>query len=176
MTAATAATWVFAALLALAGVRKVTDPSATGAALQGARLPSDHRLVRLLGAGEIVVAALMLARGGTVVAALVAVAYAAFAAFAFRQSRRGAGCGCFGEANAPATSLHVGINVAGALLAAVAALQPGPSLTTFLSTDAVVAVVAVILLATATAALRLALTALPELAAAVALVAPEEQP
>jgi uncharacterized membrane protein YphA (DoxX/SURF4 family) len=174
MTAATAATWVFAALLALAGARKITAPDATTAALQGARLPSDRRLVRLLGAGEVVAGAAVLGVGGTVPAAVVALAYATFTVFAYRQSRRGAGCGCFGETNAPATGMHVGIDAAGAGAAALAAWRPGPSLVAFAGADLADAIVAVLLLVTATAALRLALTALPELAAAVDLVAPEE--
>lgn len=175
MTAVTAGMWVFAGLLAVAGARKLTDPAATGAALQGARLPSDHRLVRLLGVGEIVLAILVTAVGGPLPAAALAVAYAAFAIFAQRQSSRGAGCGCFGEANAPATGLHVGINIAGAVVAAVAALRPGASLLAALTADLPVALLILLLLAACVAALRLALTALPELAVATALVTPEEQ-
>ena len=175
MTAATAGTWVFAVLLAVAGARKVTDPAATGAALQGARLPSDHRLVRLFGAGEIVLAGLVTVVGGTVPAAALALAYAAFAIFAQRQSARGAGCGCFGESNAPATALHVAVNAAGAIIAIAAALRPGPSLVSSLATDLPTAALTVLLLGASVAAVRLALTALPELAAATALVTAEEQ-
>lgn len=169
MIAATAAMWVFAALLATAGIRKLLSPAATGAALQGARLPSDHRLVRVLGAGEVLLAVAVLVFGGPVTALLLAVVYAAFAVFADRQRRRGAGCGCFGETNAPATRLHVGIDAAGALAALVAAAWPAPSLTTTLGGDAGQAVLVVVLLTLATIGLQLALTALPELAAAAAL-------
>lgn len=175
MTAATAVTWVFAVLLAVAGARKLTDPAATGAALQGARLPADHRLVRLLGVGEIVLAALVILVGGALPAAALAGTYAAFAIFAQRQSSRGAGCGCFGESNAPATSLHVAINVVGAAAAAVAALWPGPSLVAAVRSDLPTALLLVLLIGAGVAALRLALTALPELAAATALVTAEEQ-
>ena len=173
MTAATAVTWVFAGLLVLAGARKVTAPAATGAALQGARLPSDHRLVRMLGVGEIALGLSVLTLGGAAPAALLALAYATFAAFAQRQSARGAGCGCFGETNAPATGLHVGIDAAGAAVAAVAAWRPGPSLPAFISDDVVTGAVGMALLVTGVAVLRLALTALPELAAATALHAEE---
>lgn len=174
MTLAIAATWAFAALLAVAGVRKVADPAATGAALQGARLPSDRRLVRLLGVGEVALAAAVLLVGGWVPALLVAVAYAAFAMFAHRQSRRGAGCGCFGEADAPASRLHVLIDVCGAVAGAAAAAARAPSLLSLSSGGVVDVVLAALALVVATAALRLALTALPELAAAVDLAAPEE--
>lgn len=171
MTVAVAGTWIFAVLLAVAGVRKIAAPAATGAALQGARLPSDHRLVRLLGAGEVVLAAAVLGLGGAVPAAVLAVAYAAFAAFAYRQSRRGAGCGCFGDADAPATSLHVVIDAAGAVAAAVAATASAPSLTAaVVRSDVLTAVLTVALLGLGAAAVASALTALPDLAVAAALV------
>ena len=169
MIAATATTWVFAVLLAIAGVRKLVSPAATGAALQGARLPSDHRLVRLLGAGEVVLAAAVLGWGGARALAALGLAYAAFAVFAERQRRQGAGCGCFGEADAPATRLHVALDAIGAAVAIAAAVRPAPSLLETLGGDAWHAALAVALLGLGAVALRLALTALPELAAAAAL-------
>ena len=167
--AATAAMWVFAALLGVAGVRKVMAPAATAAALHGARLPSDHRLVRLLGAAEIAIGGAAILAGDTLFVGLLGVTYAAFALFAYRQSRAGQGCGCFGEADAPATNLPVAINIAGALLAGVAALRPADSLLGVLGPDVPTAAATVALIALGTVALRLALTALPELAAAAAL-------
>ena len=160
MHALAAGSWIFAALLVLAGYAKVTAPAATGAALQGARLPSDPTVVRLLGAGEIVLGLLVVLVGGPLPAAGLALAYLAFAAFAWRQSSRGEGCGCFGEATAPATTLHVGINVAGVAFALAAILWPMT-----LAGSAATALA----LATASLAallLRLALTAMPELASA----------
>lgn len=161
--------WVFAVLLGIAGVRKLVAPDATGAALQGARLPSDLRLVRLLGAGEILLATGVVLLGGRWTALLLAVAYAGFAAFADHQRRRGAGCGCFGQSDAPATRLHVGVDAAGAGVAVLAAWRPGPSLLTTLTGGVVEAALTLVLLGVATIALQLALTALPELAAAAAL-------
>lgn len=169
MIAATAASWVFAALLAIAGVRKVVSPAATGAALQGARLPSDHRLVRLLGAGELLVAGAVPAWGGAPALLLLGLAYGAFAIFAERQRLRGAGCGCFGESDAPATRLHVAIDAVGAIVAVAAAARPGPSLIATLGGDIMTAALALLLLGLGAVALQLALTALPELAAAAAL-------
>ena len=168
MAAATAATWMFAVLLGTAGFTKLLRPAATGAALEGARLPSNHGLVRLLGAGEVLLAGAVLLVGGAVPAAGLAAAYAAFAGFTAYQARRGAGCGCFGDATAPATSVHVAIDVAGAVLAAVAALGTAPSLST-LVTDPVLGAVTLLGVVIGAQLLRLALTALPELAAAVAL-------
>lgn len=175
MTVAVAATWIFAVLLAVAGARKIAAPAATGAALQGARLPSDHRLVRLLGAGEILLAGAVLGVGGIVPAALLAAAYAAFAAFAYRQSRSGAGCGCFGDADAPATPLHVVVDAVGALAGAVAAAGAAPSVVSaVLRADALTAIATVALLGLGAVAVALALTALPDLAVAAALVAHED--
>ena len=174
MTAVTAATWVFAVLLAVAGAAKVADPGATSAALQGARLVADRRLVRVLGGGEIALAIAVLAVGGRLPAALLGIAYAVFAAFAYRQSRQGEGCGCFGVSDAPATRLHVVINVAAAALAAGAAWRPGPSLGAVLRDDVFEAALTAGALLLAAAALRLALTALPELAVARNLVAPAQ--
>lgn len=169
MTAVTALTWVFALLLGVAGMRKITRPAATGAALQGARLPSDHRLVRLLGAGEVVVAAAVLAVGGAVPAAVLALAYAAFAVFAEQQRRRGAGCGCFGDSSAPASRLHVTVDAVGAAAAAAAIIRPAPPLLPTIADDLSAGLLAVALLALAAGVLQLLLTALPDLAAATAL-------
>lgn len=172
MTAVTAATWVFAVLLALAGAAKLADPSATSAALQGARLVSDRRLVRLLGVGEIALAVAVLSLGGALPAAVLAVAYAVFAGFAYRQSRQGQGCGCFGVTDAPATRLHVVVNVIAAASAAAAAWRPGPSLLAVVQDGLFAALLIMGVLVLAAAALRLVLTALPELAVARDLVAP----
>ena len=173
-TAVTAVTWVFALLLATAGAQKLTDPAATGAALQAAKLPSDARLVRLLGIYELVLATSVLAVGGAVAAALLAATYAAFAGFAWRQSHRGAGCGCFGKAEAPTTPVHVVVNVAAASAAAASAwASPFPLLDVV--DDPMALIVALPLLLTAAALLRLTLTALPELRAAQALFAVEDE-
>lgn len=172
MTAVTALTWVFALLLAAAGAQKLTSPAATGAALQVAKLPSDTRLVRLLGVYEVALAAAVLLLGGVVPAVLLTVTYAAFAGFAWRQSRRGEGCGCFGEAAAPTTSVHVAINVVAALAAAAAAAGAAEAVTA-LGQDALTVLAGAALLLTATALLRLTLTALPELTAAQALLTAE---
>lgn len=169
MTAAAAFTWPFAALLVIAGLHKITQPAATGAALQGANLPSDHRLVRLLGVGEVVLGGAVLIGGGWAPAGVLALTYAAFAVFAFRQSRKGADCGCFGNANAPATTLHVVVNAVGAAGAALAAIAPGPPLGAALSGGGVGGLLAAALTAVAAAVLRLLLTLLPELTTAIRL-------
>lgn len=172
MTAVTAITWVFALLLAAAGAQKLTSPAATGAALQVAKLPSDPRLVRVLGLYELGVAAAVLLLGGTVPAALLTATYAAFAGFAWRQSRRGEGCGCFGEAAAPSTTVHVALNVVAAVAGAAAAIGQAGAVTDA-GGDALTWTAGAALLVTATALLRLTLTALPALTAAQALLTAE---
>lgn len=172
MPVLTTAAWVCALLLVVAGARKITRPAAAGAALQVARLPSDARLVRLLGAGEVALGLVALALGGPVPIALLASAYAAFAVFAERQRRQGAGCGCFGEATTPATSLHVRLNAMAAALVTGAAVWPAPSLPATIADDPLVGLLSAVLLVVAAGTLRLLLTASPDLTSAVALVEP----
>ncbi|MPZ72112.1 MAG: hypothetical protein GEU74_02585 [Nitriliruptorales bacterium] len=168
MAAATAPAWMFAALLLVAGTVKVARPATTEAALQGTRLPSDTRVVRALGLAELVLATTVLLVGGRIPAAVLAVAYTAFAGFTAHQSRRGAGCGCFGDASVPATKLHVAVDAAGAGCAGIAAVVGAPALP-----DAVAGaserVLVVGCVALGALLLRLMLTVVPELAAAVAL-------
>ena len=175
VTAATVATWVFAAVLVVAGARKLVAPAATAAALHGARLPSNQWLVRLLGLAEMAIGATAMLAGGVLGTGLLGLTYAAFAVFTVRQSRAGQGCGCFGEADAPATNLHVALNVVGAGLAGLATLWPSDSLLAVLGPEVLPALTTMALLIVGTIALQLALTALPELAAAVALDAQGEQ-
>lgn len=176
MPALTAATWVCAALLAVAGARKITGPDATGAALQVAHLPSDPRLVRVLGVAEMAVGLWVLAAGGMVATALLAVLYAAFAGFAEHQRRRGAGCGCFGATQTPATALHVWCNVLAALVAGATLLgQPGAGMPATITRAPLAGLLTVTLLTVAAGLLRLLLTEAPDLAAAVARLQPERE-
>lgn len=174
MPALTAATWVCAALLIVAGTRKITRPDATGAALQIAHLPSDQRLVRALGVAEVVIGLWVLAVGGPIATALLTVLYAAFAGFAEHQRRKGAGCGCFGTTQAPATALHVGLNVAAALAAGTTLLGPsGATVPAVAARAPLTGLLTVALLTVAAGSLRLLLTEAPDLAAAVARLQPE---
>ena len=50
--------------------------------------------------------------------------FAAFAAALLRSSGRDASCGCFGEASAPVTGVHVAVNVVAAAVAAAAIAAP----------------------------------------------------
>lgn len=111
-----------AALLVLAGVPKVVDPSSLVRALRSVGLPSAAPLVRLLAAGEVVVGAAALARPGRLTGVLVLLAYGAFTAFVALALRRGgvlASCGCFGRPDTPPTTSHLLVT---ALLAASGAV------------------------------------------------------
>ena len=143
----------------------MTAPAATGAALQTAKLPSDERLVRLLGLFEVSLAAAVVGPGGRVPALLLGLTYTACAVFAAQQARRGADCGCFGAVATPTTGLHVALNVVGAGAGLLAALVGAPGVTAVAMSPAD-RVVLVALLATAVGLLRLTLTTLPDLAAA----------
>jgi hypothetical protein len=120
----------FALLLAIAGTAKALRPLNTSRALRAAGLPSSAWLVRLLGAGEAVLAIVALAVAGPIPAALVAISYASFAAFVGYAKARGlaiGSCGCFGKPDTPPTNAHIVVDAGAALLAVVAAVFPGRS-------------------------------------------------
>jgi len=127
---------VVSVLLALAGAMKVAQPASTMGALRAMRLPSSPTLVRGLGGLEIVVA---LGAGITFqrpLLALLAAMYLAFAAFV--AAALGArtplqSCGCFGRADTPPSIVHLGVNLAAAVVALLAAATSTPSLGTTLS-------------------------------------------
>jgi hypothetical protein len=120
----------FALLLAVAGASKALKPLNTSRALRSAGLPSGAPLVRVLGAGEAVLALVALAVAGPISAALVAISYASFAAFVGYAMARGlfiSSCGCFGKPDTPPTAAHLAVNLGAATLATLAALFPGRS-------------------------------------------------
>ncbi len=120
-----------AVVLAVAGAVKVLDPAGTRVALRTVGLPSSAMAARVVGTGEVVIAAAALAVGGTGPAIAVAVAYAGFAAFAERLRRRSRGradCGCFGRSSAPVSSLHIWVNLVVAAIAALTLFDPVPHL------------------------------------------------
>jgi hypothetical protein len=164
----TAATWVFALLLVVAGTGKIARRAGTSPL-------SDGRLTLLLGAGEIGLGGAVLLIGGPVATALLAATYAAFAGFAGHQRRRGGDCGCFPTATTtPPTMLHVWLNIIAATAAAGTALRSGASLATTIAADPPEGLLVVGLLGVAAGGLWLLLTAAPDLSAAAALVDPRD--
>lgn len=118
-------------LLVLAGGYKLARPAPTAGALRAVRWPSGLRLVRTLGAGELVLGATAVVSGNAALAALLAAAYATFAAFVVVALRSGSAiqsCGCFGETDTPPSALHVVTNLVLAGVAAAVAIGGVPPL------------------------------------------------
>jgi hypothetical protein len=152
------------ALLALAGVAKLLRPAPTAGALTAARWPSSLSLVRLLGAGEIALGIAAVATGHRVLAALVAVAYLAFAAFVAVALRVGSpvqSCGCFGETTTPPSRIHLIANVAMAGTAVAVTIGRVPSLRDVLSDQPATGLPFVLLVAVTVQLLLATLTDLP---------------
>lgn len=156
--------YVVAGVLAVAGTAKLFTPSATAVALRRLQLSSPLVVARLLGAGEIAVAALAVVTGSPAAWAGVAALYGAFTVFIIWSLRQGdtiASCGCFGQEDTPATPGHAAFNAGAAALAGLAIADPvrlgdldlSPALTLAFA----------VLVAVGTGASVLTLTALPRL-------------
>jgi len=131
VTVAAAAVLGAASLLLLAaGGAKVADPTRTAGALAALGWAVPPAVVRLGALGEAVLGAAGVVVGGPVVAALVALSFAGFAAFVALALRSGAPvgtCGCFGRADTPPRPAHVVADLAlaaGATFAAVIDVAP----------------------------------------------------
>ncbi|MCX7621116.1 MAG: hypothetical protein N2037_09780 [Acidimicrobiales bacterium] len=123
--------FAFGGLLGVAGVLKLGRPGSARNALEAAGFPVPALVIRFLGVGEIVVGAAVIAFGGSLSAAALAVFFFGFAAFAVRLLRRdrSASCGCFGRRSMPVTSAHVIVNLLGGSVAAAAVRWPTTPLT-----------------------------------------------
>jgi len=117
-----------AGLLGLAGIAKLRSPATAGVTLAAIGLRSAAALVRVLGAGELALAAACIAAPGRLPAAFLATAYLAFggAVLRLRAARAGGGCGCFGDASARAGLWHFALNLAAAAVALIAVAAPPP--------------------------------------------------
>ncbi len=160
-----------AALLGVAGLVKLVRPSGTVRALHEADLAGSPLVARALGALEVSVATAALVLGSRPMALLVVASYLAFAAFTMRLiARQGgaAGCGCFGESETPASTLHAALNLAMAATAALAAVAPPGGLPGVVAGQPLGGVPFPLLVALCTWLAYVAFTALPDLVAAVA--------
>lgn len=153
-----------AGLLVPAGIAKLRDPSVARDALGLPRRTEPG--VRVLGAGELVLAGLVLATGARLAVAALALAYAGFTIVALRQRSRGASCGCFGASETPTGWHHVILDAGAALAGVGAVLAAAPAAATLLADAPLAGVPLVAAGALAVATLQLTITALPELAAA----------
>ena len=172
MTSAVAGPFVAAsALLGVAGVVKLVRPAGTVEALRAAALPGSAPLSRALGAAELAVAVAAVAVGSRPLALLVVASYLGFAGFTMRLiARRGgtAGCGCFGEARTPASSLHVVLNLALAATAVLGAIAPPGGVADVLAVQPLAGIPFLALTALCTWLAFVAFTLLPEVTAAAA--------
>jgi hypothetical protein len=90
-------------------------------------VPLPALAVRGVGAAEVALGLVALLAGGRVAALAVAVAYAAFAAVAWRLRGGEIGCGCFGAASTtPPGRLHVAVDLAAVVVAVLAVLDAVP--------------------------------------------------
>jgi Methylamine utilisation protein MauE len=126
--------WVVAATLIASGVAKLASPSAVGGALGRLHLPSSRTAAQGLGLAEVGLGALAIAFGGPVASAALAAWYLLLALAAALLLRGGAAsCGCFGQASAPPSWLHVALDLVAAAIAAAATAAVTPAATDVLA-------------------------------------------
>jgi uncharacterized membrane protein YphA (DoxX/SURF4 family) len=118
--------FMFATLLVVSGVPKLTDPVSTTRALESIGLPPRRNLGRAVGVVEILVGVGAIAVGGRLMAGALALLYAGFAGFILiaLRSNKVKSCGCFGSDDTPPSLLHLGIDLGAAAVGAVLVARP----------------------------------------------------
>ncbi len=125
MSAALTAPFAVAAVvLCAAGLAKLRAPNGAVRALVVTGLPAHAGLVRALAIGELAIGGWALVRPSPWLAGAVAGLYASFCVLSLGLVRRRAGCGCFGEGDAPASVLQSLLSGALCLVAVAAAIAP----------------------------------------------------
>ncbi|MFN2594301.1 MAG: MauE/DoxX family redox-associated membrane protein [Actinomycetota bacterium] len=117
--------WAASFLLVAGGIAKVRHPAATIPALRAVGIDAHRNAVVFLGFIEVAVGVGALSGVSNGFDGMVAVLYAAFAAFSARLVAIGApgvSCGCAGERSMPPSLLHTILNVVAAAGAVAAAL------------------------------------------------------
>jgi hypothetical protein len=113
-----------AGVLAVAGIAKIREPAGFAAFTASLGLRVGTAGARTTGVAELGCAVAVAAVGGRTWFALLAGVYAALAVVSGLSVARAApSCGCFGAASAPTSRLQVGIDLAFAAAAAVAAAR-----------------------------------------------------
>jgi len=149
---------VAALVLVVAGVAKLRAPAPAVGALRELGLPVGQPVIRVFAAFEVALGVWALARPGGVPAIALACCYALFAVLTLLLARHRAACGCFGEGDLPASSLHAVISAVLAAACTAAAIWPPHGI---LDRPAGQAVVLVIGIAASAYAAVLAYTLLP---------------
>jgi hypothetical protein len=124
------------------------------------------------------VAAAALVWGNAATAAALAVVYAAFALFSWRllvRSDATASCGCFGQAEAPVTRLHVVLNTVAALACLAAVAWPTGDVAAVLGDQPLAGLPFLVLTALAGWLWYVMLEVIPDLQAALQAVAPSTE-
>ena len=118
--------FMFATLLVISGLPKLSNPASTARALEGIGLPPRRWLGQAVGVAEIVVGLSAIAVGGRVPALAVALLYAGFAGFILVAMRSSTvkSCGCFGADDTPPSALHLVVDIAAAGFAAALVFNP----------------------------------------------------
>lgn len=165
--------WSLAVLVLVAGVVKLGRPASARNALRAAELPAPAIGVRLLGAVEVLLAVWVVVEGSAPAAVLLGATELGFAVFSARLLTVQGGrvsCGCFGEASAPTSPVHVVVNLVGAALAMAAAAWPPGPITDVLGSQPFAAIPFLALVGLATWVWYALLVTLPEVLDAVATV------
>ena len=162
---------IAAVLLIVGGIAKARTPGDTARALDAVGIPASARVVRAGAVVEVLVGAGALLVPSPVFAALVAVSYLAFAAFVIQALRAGSpisSCGCFGKIDTPPSRVHVVIDGAVAVLAAVVAIAgTDVSMPTILPDQPLVGIPFAMLVGIGSGLVFLAFTSLPRTFAAI---------
>jgi hypothetical protein len=112
-----------ALVLCVAGAAKLRSPAAAGRALRVLGLPGGATPVRALAVAELVLGLGCAIDPGRIGATVMGCVFGAFAVVALLLARERAACGCFGEGDAPASSLQSGLSAALALVALAGAAR-----------------------------------------------------
>ncbi len=159
--------YVVTGVLFIAGLAKLRSPSATAGSLRELNVPSPLLAARLLGAYEVVLAAVAILTGHPLAWAGVGLSYLGFTGFvwwALGDSSRVGSCGCFGREDTPATTGHLIFNAVASAIALLSVLTP-VELSSF-EGSAFEAFLTVVLVAVAVVLSIVALTLLPRTLAA----------
>lgn len=150
--------WLAAAVLAVAGVKKLAAPSPTTAAFAAVGIPAGGWTVRLVGVGEIAIGAYVLIVPGPVSARWLAIAYGLFSLYVavalYRRSD--APCGCFGEVETPVSVFHLVFDLGATLTAALVSLGVVDVAATFPFSGERVILVSAVTAATVSVVIRMA--------------------
>jgi len=170
---------IAAVVLALAGVRKLTDPGSTQGALREMGLPWRGPVVPAMAVAEIVTGIVVVVIGGTVPLLVLAAWYLGFTGFVAVALRRDvplSSCGCIGKEDTPPTLVHFFLDLGFGLVALVAAFDPYGSFADVLADQPWAGVPLVGYVALGTYLTYLALAVLPVTLAAAAAVRPAAGP